>query len=154
MCSSDLKIKEELWVIHDKNIAVLGVSFKPNTDDMREAPSLEIIAELKQYGAKVRVYDPQALVKVKEILEEKQTQDVYDLKVYETLNDVMICDSPEQAIENADCMLLITEWDEFKQMPLDKIKGLMRQPLVIDGRNVFDPEEMEKLGFIYRSVGR
>ena len=149
------KIREELWVINDKTIGLLGVSFKPETDDMREAPSLDVIVELKKRGAKVRVYDPQALTRVREILQEQSPpQDSYDLKIYDAMQNVTICDSLEQALTGADCMVLLTEWQEFKEMPLDAVKSWMQQPLIIDGRNVFDSEQMKRLGFIYRSIGR
>ena len=149
------KIREELWVINEKTIAVLGVSFKPETDDMREAPSLDVITELKKRGASVRVYDPHALNRIKEILQEKQApQDSYDRKIYETMQDVAICDGLEQALSGADCLVLLTEWQEFKEMPLATIKSWMQQPLIIDGRNIFDSEEMKSHGFIYRSIGR
>lgn len=148
------KIQKELWVIKDKNIAVLGVAFKPDTDDMREAPALDIIAELKKRGAKLKVYDPEAFKAVRDILAAPLSEDAYERQVAETMQGVMLCKNVEEAMTGAECLLLMTEWKEFCVLTADKIKALMAYPLVIDGRNLFDPKEMERQGVIYRSVGR
>ena len=131
------KIEETLWVIHDKTIGVLGVSFKPNTDDIRSAPSINIIKALLAEGARIRAYDPQAMEKAKEILPE-----------------AVFCPDPYAAAEGADALVILTEWDEFRNLDLKKVSKLLTHPIILDGRNIFDPAEMEALGFIYKSMGR
>jgi UDPglucose 6-dehydrogenase len=131
------KIEQELWIIKRKVIGVLGLAFKPNTDDMREAPAIYIIHELHKRGATIKAYDPQAMNNAKELLDK-----------------VEYCQDPYTAAKGADCLLILTEWDEFKNLDLKKIKGLMNQPNIIDGRNIYDPKKMIELGFNYRSVGR
>jgi len=131
------KIKDTLWILKDKTIGVLGLSFKPNTDDIRNAPSIDIIKALQQEGANIRVYDPQAMEKAKGLLDKvKFCQDSYD------------------ACRNSDCLLIVTEWDEFKELDFSKIKKLLKRPIIIDGRNIYDPRKMEKLGFTYIGIGR
>jgi UDPglucose 6-dehydrogenase len=131
------KIEETLWVVGGKTIAVLGLAFKPNTDDMRNAPSIDIIQALQKEGGKIRAYDPVAMPNARKILEE-----------------IEYCDDAYKAIEGADALVIVTEWDEFKQLDLERVRTLLNQPIIIDGRNVFDPARMEELGFIYKSVGR
>lgn len=122
-----------------KTVAVLGLSFKPNTDDLREAPSIKIISTLKKEEQKlqVKVYDPQAMEKAKAILK-----------------DVVYCESPYEAVRGADAMLVITEWNEFRQLDLKKIKRLMRTAFILDGRNIYDPKTVKKMGFRYLGIGR
>jgi UDPglucose 6-dehydrogenase len=131
------KIEETLWVVGGKTIAVLGLAFKPNTDDMRNAPSIDIIHALLKEGARVRAYDPVAMPNAKAIID-----------------GVEYADDAYKAIEGADALVLVTEWDEFKQLDLERVRALLAQPIIIDGRNVFDAARMEELGFIYKSVGR
>lgn len=131
------KIEDTLWILKDKTIGVLGLSFKPNTDDIREAPSVYVIQTLKQKGAKIKAYDPQAMDKMKQVFP-----------------DIEYCNSPYEVAKSADCLLILTEWDEFKKMNIKKIKTLMTHPVIIDGRNIFDPEKMKKLGIVYKSIGR
>jgi len=131
------KIKDSLWIIKDKTIAVLGISFKPDTDDIRNAPSAEIIESLLSEGAKIKVYDPQAMAKAKK-----------------TFKQIDFCQDPYQACRSSDCLVILTEWDEFKSLDLGKIKKYLRRALVIDGRNIYDPAQMKKLGFTYISIGR
>ncbi len=120
-----------------KQIGVLGLSFKPNTDDMREAPSLDIVRALQDVGAHVKAYDPVAM------------------SVAETmLPDVVYCATPYDVAKGSDALLILTEWNEFKQLDFDKLKRLMRQPVILDGRNLYDPETIEARGFTYRGVGR
>jgi UDPglucose 6-dehydrogenase len=119
-----------------KTIGVLGLTFKPNTDDMREAPSLQIIPALLAMGAKVQVYDPAG----------------YEAR--QLLRDVDFKPGPYDAIEGADCAVIITEWDEFRALDLDRVKQLMRRPLVVDLRDVYRPEELRPRGFTYFSIGR
>lgn len=148
------KVQEELWIIKEKNVAVWGLSFKPDTDDMREAPSLDIIAELKAKGAKLRMYDPETVKTVRDIFAGGIPDDPYERLVYETMQGVTLCNSAEEALQGAECLLLLTEWKEFRNISPEKIKSLLTQPLIIDGRNFFDPAEMKQLGINYRSIGR
>ncbi|MFA5410899.1 MAG: UDP-glucose/GDP-mannose dehydrogenase family protein [Candidatus Omnitrophota bacterium] len=131
------KIKDALWIVKDKTIAILGASFKPNTDDIRNAPSVDIIRALDQEGARIRLYDPQAMEKAKEVLPR-----------------IVFAKDPYEACRKSDCLLIITEWDEFKELDFLKIKKLMKRPLVIDGRNIYEPKRMQKLGFTYIAIGR
>ncbi len=131
------KIEEELWIVKGKTIAALGLSFKPNTDDLRESVGLAIVQRLVERGAKVRAYDPQAMEKAKAVLK-----------------DVTFCAGAMEAIQGADCALLLTEWDEFRKLDWKKVRKAMAHPTLLDGRNLFDPARMRELGFSYRSVGR
>ena len=131
------KIEESLWILKDKNIGILGLSFKPDTDDIRDAPAIDIIKNLKEKGAKIKVYDPKAMDNIKKIFA-----------------DIEYCDGLDSVAKNSDCLIFLTEWEEFKHIDFDKIKKLMSQPIIIDGRNIFDLEKMKKLGFVYKSVGR
>ncbi len=131
------KIEKALWVVKGKTIGVLGLAFKPNTDDMRFAPSIDIIAELQRDGAKIKVYDPKAMEKAKGILK-----------------DVEYCSNPYDVAKDSEALVVATEWSEFKELDLKKIKSLMKRPLIIDGRNIYNPEHMEKEGFAYISIGR
>lgn len=135
------KVKKALWILREKRIAVLGLSFKPNTDDIREAPSLKIIRELRREGALVQLYDPKAMTNMKEVFPEEPPYVVYHASLYE-------------AAKEANALLILTEWDEFKRMDLKGLKELMANPILVDGRNVFSPEEVRKAGFEYYSVGR
>ena len=130
------KVEEALWVVKDKTIAVFGLAFKPNTDDLREAPSIDIINALHSEGARVKAFDPKAMSGAKEFIQ-----------------GVEFCKSAEEALKGADCLLLLTEWDDFKKIDLKRMKSLMKNPLVVDGRNFFRKEEMQKLGFNYVGVG-
>jgi UDPglucose 6-dehydrogenase len=124
--------------IKGKKIAVWGLAFKPNTDDMREAPSITIIKALHKAGARLTGYDPAAMDKAKLYLKDvlKYAQNQYDL------------------LENADALLILTEWNEFRNPDFDIIKSLMTSPVIFDGRNIYAPEKMKELGFTYYSIGR
>jgi len=131
------KVETVLGSLEGRLIGVLGLSFKPNTDDMREAPSVDIINALLKKGARVKAYDPVAMPRAEELLPTVTfTATAYDVA------------------KDADALLLVTEWNEFKQLDWHRIKRYMRQPVVIDGRNLYDPREMRQLGFIYWGVGR
>jgi UDPglucose 6-dehydrogenase len=119
-------------------IAVLGLAFKPNTDDMREAKSVEVIGRLLELGATVRAYDPVAMSHASRQLPPA----------------VGYCDSPYDAAAGADAVALVTEWNEFKFLNLERLRGVMRRPVVFDGRNLWEPERMRRLGFEYHSIGR
>jgi len=131
------KIEEALWIVEDKTIGVLGLSFKPNTDDIRSAPSIDIVNSLKANGAKVKVYDPQAMK-----------------KAHSVLRGVKFCKNLYEVAKDSDALVIATEWHEFEVMDLGRVKRSMKRPLVIDGRNIFDPEKMRKSGFQYISIGR
>lgn len=131
------KIESILWNLKDKQIGILGLAFKPNTDDMRFAPSIDIISYLKKEGALIKAYDPKAMTKAKTIMP-----------------DIIYCSSSYEVAENSECLAILTEWDEFKHLDLAKIKSLLKLPIIVDGRNIFDPKVMSELGFIYRAVGR
>lgn len=131
------KIRKALGEIRGKTIGILGLSFKPNTDDMRDAPVIDIIELLQKDGAKIKAYDPQAIPIAKKIFKDVEYgKDAYD------------------ALKDADAMVVVTEWNEFKEIDLEKAKNLMRLPFIIDARNIYDPEKAESLGFNYIGVGR
>lgn len=123
--------------VKGKTVGVWGLAFKPNTDDMRDAPSIDIIKDLKNEGAKIIAYDPVAMNNAKEIL-----------------RNITYCNSPYEAARNADIILVITEWNEFKEIDIERIKGLMKTPIILDGRNVYDPLRIRAFGFTYQGVGR
>ncbi len=132
-----LRLRKSLGSLNEKVIGVLGLSFKPNTDDIREAPALEVIYLLKNEGAIVKAYDPQAMENARE-----------------ALNDVQLCGNPYEVAEGADGIVLATEWNEFKHLDFERIHKLMRTPIIMDGRNLWDPEHLRQLGFTYYGVGR
>ncbi len=134
------KVKNALWILKDKTIAVLGLSFKPETDDIRNAPSLNIIRELLNEDAVLRLYDPKAADNIK--------------SVFPPGDRVVYCHSLYQALEGANAAVLVTEWEEFGRMDFQKAKALMENPIFIDGRNVFDPQKIRAAGFEYTSIGR
>jgi len=120
-----------------KTLAILGLTFKPNTDDMRDSPSLSILPVLHESGATVRVFDPEGMDEAKKLMP-----------------DLAYCDDAYATMEGADAVILVTEWNEFRGLDLERVKSLLRQPLIIDLRNVYQPEDMAKAGFVYHSVGR
>jgi UDPglucose 6-dehydrogenase len=115
---------------------VLGLTFKPNTDDMREAPALDIIPALQAMGARIQAFDPEG----------------YEAR--QLLRDVDFKAGPYEAVKGADAVVIITEWDQFRAMDLDRVKLLMRTPLIIDLRNIYRPEDLRARGFTYASIGR
>lgn len=131
-------IEKALAPLDDKTIAVLGLAFKPNTDDMREAKSIEVIARLTERGATVRAFDPVAMDNARTVLPP----------------GVRYCDSPYAAAADADGVALLTEWNAFKLLDLERLRSVMRRRVVFDGRNLWEPERMRRLGFEYHSVGR
>jgi UDPglucose 6-dehydrogenase len=131
------KIEETLWVLKDKKIGVLGLAFKQNTDDVRLSPAIDLCERLQREGAQLRVHDPRAMDKAKAVLR--------DVTYVENMNDVA---------EGCDALVIATEWPEFKKLDLEKARKVLTHPIMFDGRNLFDREEMEKLGFIYKSIGR
>ncbi len=131
------KIKDALWTLKGKTVGVLGLSFKPNTDDIREAPSIYIIRELQSEGVKIRSYDPAAMENAGKVLE-----------------DVTFCNDPYELSSGCDALAIVTEWEEFRKLDLQRLKALMKAPVIIDGRNIFEPSELKKAGFRYSSIGR
>lgn len=125
-------------------IGVLGLAFKPNTDDMREAPAVDIIHWVTSQGATVRTYDPVAAETGREALEREGVN----------MDAVTFCADPYAVAEGADALVVVTQWNEFKSLNMPQIRSAMRRPVLIDGRNMYEPAEMNRLGFIYRGIGR
>jgi UDPglucose 6-dehydrogenase len=131
------KITDTLWVLRDKTIGVLGLAFKQNTDDVRNSPAIELCHRLQREGARLRVHDPKAMEKAKAVLK--------DVTYVEDMNAVA---------EGCDALVIATEWEQFKQLDLERARRALTHPIMFDGRNLFDPAEMERAGWIYKSVGR
>ncbi|MSP12730.1 MAG: UDP-glucose/GDP-mannose dehydrogenase family protein [Chloroflexi bacterium] len=123
--------------LNHKTIGILGLAFKPQTDDMREAPSVEIIHLLETEGARIQAYDPEAMKNAESILP-----------------GVKLCSDAYDVAEGADALVLVTEWNEFKNLDFAKIRNHLNQPVLVDGRNLYDPQKMHELGFIYSGMGR
>jgi UDPglucose 6-dehydrogenase len=130
-------LREVLGTLHGKTVGVLGLAFKPNTDDMREAPAVEIIHLLQNEGASVKAFDPVATAKAKEMVP-----------------TVMYCEDAYQVAEGSHALIIVTDWNEFKHLDMARIKASMAEPVLMDGRNIYEPRRMQKLGFIYRGIGR
>jgi UDPglucose 6-dehydrogenase len=134
------KVHQALWVVRDKDIAVLGLAFKPNTDDIRGAPALEVVQQLLAEGARLRLYDPQAM---------KNTQ-----QALPPSDRVFYAPSAQEAVTGAHALVIATDWNEFKSLDLQQLKSWMTTPIIIDGRNIFSSEQAEAAGFEYFPVGR
>jgi UDPglucose 6-dehydrogenase len=131
------RLAEMLGGLRGQTIGLLGLAFKPNTDDLREAPSMEIIEELLKRGARVQAYDPAAMGHAKHVL-----------------NGSVVCTKDAYGVaRKADALAVVTEWNEFRSLDLGRIKKLMRRPVIVDGRNIWDPAAMRDLGFVYRGIG-
>lgn len=131
------KVRSELMVVEGKTVAALGLSFKPNTDDLRESVSVALARRIQELGASLRAYDPRANGHAKAMLP-----------------GATLCPSAYDAARGADCALILTEWEEFRSLDLDRLRSVMARPSIIDGRNLLDPKEVRARGFVYRSVGR
>jgi UDPglucose 6-dehydrogenase len=131
------RVREMLGSLHGQTIGLLGLSFKPNTDDMRDAPAIDIANALQEQGAFVRAFDPVAMEVAAPLMP-----------------GVEMADDPYSLAKDCDALIVVTEWNEFKQLDLEQIRGGMRQPVLFDGRNIYDPDKMQKLGFNYRGLGR
>ncbi len=131
------KLRELLGSLDGKRIGLLGLAFKPNTDDMRDAPSIEVAHILAREGAEVRGYDPVAMTVAERVMPE-----------------IVMCKTPYTLAEGCDALVLMTEWNEFKHLDLARIRSSMRTPVVLDGRNVYEPQAMWEAGFLYRGIGR
>ncbi len=123
--------------VQGKTIGILGLAFKPETDDMRDSPTIPLINGLQQQGAKIRAYDPQAMDNASRIFK-----------------DVKFCHDAYETADGADALVIATEWNEFRALKLERIRGLLKQPVIVDLRNVYDPQRMKSEGFTYVSVGR
>lgn len=132
------KVEKELWVVKGKKIGVWGLSFKPDTDDTRESPAVAICQRLSELGAHLQVYDPK----------------VNKLEIPNTKYPIKFCRTSYEAARGTHCLLILTEWDEFKHVDFKRIKKIMLSPTIIDGRNMFEPTMLQGLGFIYRGVGK
>jgi len=133
------KVRSVLWSLKDKTLAVWGLSFKPNTDDIREAPSLRLVPMLLKEGARLKLYDPKAIENFK--------------KLYPPGKDLDYAPDMYSAVEGASALLIFTEWEEFQRADLRRVKELMELPIIIDGRNIYEPEVVRGLGFEYYGVG-
>jgi UDPglucose 6-dehydrogenase len=120
-----------------KTVAILGLTFKPNTDDMRDSPSLAIIPALTGAGAKIQAYDPEGMNEAKKML-----------------SDVIFCEDAYATMEDADVLVIVTEWNEFRSLDLERVKSLLSQPILVDLRNIYAPGDVEKAGFSYHCIGR
>jgi UDPglucose 6-dehydrogenase len=131
------KVRTLLGSLQDKTVGLLGLSFKPNTDDMRESPAVEVAHMLLSECATVKAYDPVAMG-----------------VAARTLREVQLRNDPYDLAQGCDALVIITDWNEFKQLNLARIRDIMRQPIIVDGRNIYEPETMRALGFTYRGIGR
>lgn len=131
------KIKKAIGDLKDKMVGILGLSFKPNTDDMREAPSVSIIRGLQKEGAKIRAFDPAAMDEAKKFL-----------------SDVEYCSDPYEVANNSDALVILTEWNQFRNLDIDKIRDLLKRPILIDMKNIYDPKKIKAAGIRYTGVGR
>jgi UDPglucose 6-dehydrogenase len=132
-----MKLRKSLKTLNEKTIGMLGIAFKPNTDDIRDAAAIELIHLLQNEGAQIKAYDPQAMENASHVLK-----------------NVMLCENPYQVAEGADALVLATEWNEFKQLDFKKLKSIMKQTVILDGRNLWDASALKDLGFTYMGVGR
>lgn len=135
------KVRNALWVLSGKTLGVLGLAFKPDTDDIREAPSLKIITGLLQEGAELRLHDPWAMPSVRALYPPET-------------GGITYCESPYEAARGAEALLLLTEWDAYKHLDLGRLRDLMEVPVLVDGRNLFDPDEVRGAGLSYTGMGR
>jgi UDPglucose 6-dehydrogenase len=140
------KIRSELGSLKGKTIAMLGISFKPNTDDVREAPSLYIMQTLLKDGAKIRAYDP--AVKNRDVLAKNASSPQF------TSRGIRLCRDAYDAAKGADALVLVTEWNQFRNLDLARIRKLLKNPCFFDLRNVYEPEKLKAEGFQYSCVGR
>jgi UDPglucose 6-dehydrogenase len=124
--------------LNERTLAVWGLSFKPRTDDMREAPSITVIEELLQAGARIQAFDPQAV---------REARKHFGDRIRYAANNY-------EAAQDADALIIVTEWNEFRRPNFDRLKRLLKDPVIFDGRNLYDPVELNGLGFTYYSIGR
>jgi UDPglucose 6-dehydrogenase len=132
------KMEQHFGQLSGKTVALWGLAFKPRTDDMREAPAIPIIERLLEHGATVRAYDPAAAPVARRIFDGR----------------IALCDKSYDALAGADALAIVTEWNEFRDPDFEKMRSLLKSPVVFDGRNIYSPEHMRALGFTYFSIGR
>ncbi|MFA0776670.1 MAG: hypothetical protein PVTTEEND_000384 [Candidatus Fervidibacter sp.] len=135
------KVQQVLWVLKGKTLAIWGLAFKPNTDDIREAPSLKLIARLLEEGANLRLYDPAAMDNVRRLFPEEPPRLTY-------------CPTPSEAARGVHAILLVTDWEEFRQVDWHQTRQVMALPIVVDGRNFLDPATLQRAGFEWHGLGR
>jgi UDPglucose 6-dehydrogenase len=133
------RLRDTLWVLKDKRIAVWGLTFKPDTDDVRSSVAIELVNDLLREGAIVTAYDPKGMEKVQEL---------------GLCKGIQLAESPLEAAQDAEALVLATEWKEFDAVDLEEVRKRMHTPIVFDGRNLFDPQTMKELGFRYHAIGR
>ena len=126
--------------IHGKTLALWGLAFKPNTDDMREAPSRALMEACWAEGASVRAYDPEASAEAQ--------------RIYPDRSDLELCDSADEALAGADALVIVTEWNEFRSPDFDTIRERLSDPVIFDGRNLYDPDFVREYGIVYYGIGR
>ena len=131
------KIKNIMGTLEGRQIGILGIAFKPNTDDIRDAVSVDVINALLEKGCRIKAFDPVAMPNAKKVV-----------------RGVDFVKDSYAAAENVECLVVLTEWNEFRELDMAKIKSLMKKPAVVDGRNIYDPEKLRKLGFEYSGIGR
>jgi UDPglucose 6-dehydrogenase len=134
------KMKRHFSELRGRTLAVWGLAFKPNTDDMREAPSRAIIDMLLEAGARVRAYDPVAAQEAR--------------RIYGDRPDLVLCKNAYEAAEGADALAIVTEWQEFRSPDFERLKQLLQTPVIFDGRNLYDPGMTRRFGFTYYAIGR
>jgi UDPglucose 6-dehydrogenase len=132
-------IRDTLWVLREKKIAVWGLTFKPDTDDIRSSVAIELVADMVREGAQVFAYDPKGMEKARGV---------------KAIADAKFVDSALEAVDDAEALVIATEWQEFANVDLAVVKQKMRTPIIFDGRNLLDPQTMSQLGFHYHSIGR
>ena len=134
------KMTDRFSALDDKTFALWGLAFKPNTDDMREAPAVALIEQLLAAGAKVRAYDPAA------------TEEAH--RIFANRNNLVLCDHRDETLEGADALAILTEWNEFRSPDFDLLRTKLVHPVIFDGRNLFEPSFMSEIGFEYYAIGR
>jgi UDPglucose 6-dehydrogenase len=132
-------IRETLWVLREKKVAIWGLTFKPDTDDIRSSVAIDLVADMLREGAHVTAYDPKGMEKAREV---------------KTIAEIKFASSALEAVEGAEALVIATEWSDFANVDLAIVKAKMTTPIIFDGRNLFDPETMRQLGFHYHSIGR
>lgn len=148
------RLEEVVGGFAGTTIGILGLAFKPNTDDMRDAKSLEIICKILERGAQIKVFDPQAMENARKELPLYLQQIEPERREKIDLSCIAYCTKPYDAAQGADALVIVTEWREFKLLDMGKIKSLMKRPIFFDGRNMYDPERQKAKGFDYYSIGR
>jgi len=133
------KLRDTLWVLKEKRLAVWGLTFKPDTDDVRSSVAVELVNDLCREGATVSAYDPKGISKVREL---------------KLCPDAVLVPSPLEAVRDADALIVATEWKEFENVDFSEVRRLMQTPLIFDGRNLLDPKTMRDFGFQYHGIGR